>query len=133
MNNIKQLQQAVKNLKAARDILEDRKAWIKDDYALTKRTELTDTLDEKACKFCSLGAIAKAVKMDGDDLGLFVPGVKHLASVVDAKFVSYLDEMYIAMFNDDPTTTHQDVLIAFDFAILQAEDDLKEERKAARN
>lgn len=125
--NVVSVKKAVKDLKAARDILEQPNAWTRDAFARKGNNDETEVDNPKACKFCTIGAIAKASGCD-------VWSAEHTeAAKYMSKAMSYEGvDAYVPDVNDFPTTKQGHVLMAFDFAILMAEDDLKAAKKKVK-
>ena len=117
MNKIEQLKQTVEDLKAAKQLISTHQKWTKGTYARNNKGELLHEQDFDACRFCSVGAVAKVTN-------------HHFARYHDA--TNYLDQVAgenysfdIMDLNDSPSTKHSGVMHAFDLAIFMAEDDLE--------
>ena len=115
---IQKLEAAIKVVEDARDILENPKFWCKGSYAKTRSNYPVGHTDGRAVKFCSIGAIQRAVGDTG------------LQAYSDA-FHILKDGGDIVEFNDNSRTRHKHIVMAFDFTILAAKDDLKAMKKAA--
>ena len=116
---IQKLEEAIKVVEDAQDILENPKAWCKGSYAKTRSNYHVDATDGEAVKFCSVGAIRRAAGDTG------------LQAYSDAFHILKGGEGNIVEFNDNSRTRHKHIVMAFDFAILAAKDDLKVMKKAA--
>ncbi len=98
-------------LKRARELLTPEGRWIKG--ALARSADGADVRDDfsNATCFCALGAINVAwYSMLGGEKRSFLDAALLLEDQLPAG-------MGIPAFNDDPKTTHADVLAAFDRAI----------------
>ena len=112
-------------LKGARKLLEGNKSWAQGTFALTKKGNKCRSVSPFACSWCAIGAVTRA----HEDLPL----------VVDLFELNPREYLETAMCkerhetvpdaNDKPSTKHLHVLMAYDFAILMAQDDLKWQRK----
>jgi hypothetical protein len=98
-------------LTAARELLSDEARWTKKVFARSRSRRVLDAASSDAVCWCSLGAICRISL--GDDV-LRLGAEEILRSTV---------KMPIGQFNDDPATTHADVLDAFDRAIEKARAD----------
>lgn len=120
--------EVVKFLKDSREVLEPKGAFTKGACARKGNNDMCDVFDDKACKFCAFGAMKKApepgtkVKTRGQEY------IKRtLLTTYDAA-----EHFSIADVNDRPGTKQLHVLMAFDFAILMAQDDYKAAKKAGK-
>ena len=111
---------AIQILEIATDLVE--KGWIKNCYAMDdENNECSQYLDE-ACKFCALGALDCATDKVNGNIQL-VPVQMLAQAIMDGNLSrSYLvrhkaDWTGIADWNDDPDTTHSDVVTAFQAAV----------------
>jgi hypothetical protein len=95
-------------LTAARELLSDEARWTKAYLAKTLSERPCDPRAYLAVCWCAMGAIDRAAKRNTS--GAFEAGLT-IESVIYKP---------IAAFNDDPATTHADVLKAFDRAIEKA-------------
>ena len=102
-------------LKAARALLENPKSWGKMSYAVDGQGNDVDATDPGAVCFCMLGALQRAA---GNTDWTHSPATLFLGHYVP-------DTGFISTFNDDPDTTHEDVLAVFDKAIAAASDPSK--------
>lgn len=99
------MNQLVEDLKAARAVIEKPEAWTKGKWARTKGGQGVSWDSPEAVCFCAEGAIRLTVPYDRE--------------VVTQS--SLLGHYYmLAAFNDDPETTHAEILALFDNAILKA-------------
>lgn len=106
--------QLVEDLKAARAVIETPDKWAKGYYAYDAKGNWTDADNPEACKFCGIGAVQKVTDGEWGDRARVVE--KFLTEVIRSDTF-----LYFPKFNDDPDTTHADVLAAFDRAIAAAE------------
>lgn len=98
-------------LRKARALLEMQNHWTKRAFALNAEGYVTDPTGNDAVCWCSVGAIRR------------VAGGAHRTAVIESTnaLTACLSGRYISEFNDDPNTTHADVLAMFDRAIARAE------------
>jgi hypothetical protein len=98
-------------LRAARELLSDPKRWTKFSMAKNaKKIDVSPFSDEAVC-FCSLGALERVSDCpvtQGD------ASYKHLKKGANRGWVD--------TWNDDPDTTHRDIIKGFDLAIALAEE-----------
>lgn len=98
---------AIEILVAARELLSDEKRWTKEYYARDAAGEGVNPSSKRAVCWCLVGAMRKSpIGKLHQEVGLDL-----IHSVVDG---------HIAGFNDDPNTTHADVLRVLDAAIEKA-------------
>lgn len=83
------------------------KGWTKDAYARDSSGDRVPYYDFTACQWCMVGAVDAA-----DDIRLRFSAKDILRRVIGGQ---------ISAFNDAPSTTHADVLAAFDRAIAECE------------
>jgi hypothetical protein len=95
-------------LEAAKAKIDTPENWCKGDYAKTKKGNPIHSLAEQACQWCSLGALVAVTSSSSQTVSLRCKAIDLLFDVVGRDVVA---------FNDDPKTTHADVLAAFDRAI----------------
>lgn len=97
----------------AREILSDPKHWIKSTYARNLVGDSVLATSPHAVCWCSMGALWKAF----DEVG------KNTTRMEAYTFLqkNLLENEDIAGFNDNPDTTHSDVMAAFDRAIESLE------------
>jgi hypothetical protein len=111
--------EAVEVLKNARSLIEPRGKWIQGSFAKTREGVDVGSYHHSACRFCALGALRRSTKQ-----------IEYMQQ--DAQtFLSYamasaFDNIPSA--NDHSSTKQLHVLMAYDFAILMAEDELKDEK-----
>lgn len=100
-------------LAKARELLEDPSRWTRHYYARNKYGDPSSDIQRGTC-WCAIGALLK------------VRGVNSLIEVYGLqKDVNYLDQAArcrVSVFNDDPDTTHTDILRLFDKAIELAKE-----------
>lgn len=97
----------VATLMAARELLSDPARWTKDMAARDAGGEECLVDDITAASWCSLGAVLK----------------QHPDFKTEVTAFALLEEAAnhnVALFNDAPSTTHADILAAFDRAIATA-------------
>jgi hypothetical protein len=117
--------EAVQILKDARSILEKPNAWGRGYYAKDNKGNDVEATDKRACRFCALGAIAKAQGKDypfSDNVVVNAMNWLKL-SMTDHPLCMISDQ------NDNLATKQKHVLMAYDFAILMAQDELKKRVK----
>lgn len=103
---------ALSVLVAARKLITPRRAWIKGDFGKDAKGKTLVTPHPDAVRFCSIGAIRQAA------------GKAELTKIKARETLRGAMNGDILNFNDDPETTHRQVLAAFGRAI-------KKLRKAA--
>lgn len=109
-------------LKAAKALISDEKFWLNNGLysESADNTSSLDPWDSDACKFCSIGALARVV-------GITTETELHELHTA-SKIVGYIDKSVgsskTAHYND--THTHQEVMLAWDAAIAMAEQDEQE-------
>lgn len=97
----------VKVLRQAKRILSKKSAWTRHCLAVDKFGLPVLPTSSKAVAFCMLGAVSKAKH----DLGVGTSACSALYKVIPTGLVG--------TFNDNPSTTHEDVLRMFDKAIIE--------------
>lgn len=97
-------------LKTARATLEDPARWTRGWFFRDDKGAKVANPADASC-FCMLGACIAAA---GNSVVTNIPGELALRYV--------LDGLYPADFNDDPTTTHADILRVFDDAISKLDE-----------
>lgn len=113
--------QPIDILKGTRELLSDPARWTKGQFARDKGGFVTRLTSNDAVCWCVRGAILKTY----DDHGLFFLDLFYLSTrlierALPADLVSKSKEDGkdpIVDFNDDPNTTHEDVLKVLDKAI----------------
>jgi hypothetical protein len=114
---------ASETLKKAKEKIKSPYSWTKD--SLVKGLYSDGTLrechldDEIACCWCSIGAVM-AVVPDGSSYE-FTGNVARAVSILNDICRQENGFNNVAVFNDSPDTTHQDVMEVFDRAIEVAE------------
>ncbi len=93
----------VQILTEAKALIEDPANWIKENAS------------DGGCKFCMVGAVSEVY-------GLTEGDAERGAGTLLSKVVWKLSRMSIPAFNDLRTTTHADVMKAFDLAIAKAKE-----------
>lgn len=88
--------------------------WCKRAPARSKRGGIVNVASAEACQFCAIGAIAKVAEANNgrfENNLVYSMALDHLSKQLDWK--------PITDYNDDPKTTHQDILSLFDKAIQE--------------
>ena len=102
---------AVQDLTEAKDVIQNPSNWMKNKMCNGGDNGAGDCDYDMSDRFCSLDAIRKVRRhgwMEAQDaLSAAAPRPKH----------SSPDPYYVAAFNDEPSTTHADVMALFDLAI----------------
>lgn len=96
----------------ARELIQNEKNWCKLAPARNKSGACTYLDSPEACKFCAIGALAKVAEANNGRFHnnlVYSMTLDHLSKQLDWKSITE--------FNDDPKTTHQDILSLFDKAI----------------
>lgn len=96
------------DLRAVRSLLSDEKCWTKGNFAQDEHGKYVPLGSEHSCKWCLMGAAMKVAPERWTDLCNALTGNQQTTAI-----------------NDDPRTTHADVLRLIDDAIQ------REETKAA--
>lgn len=120
----------LKVLKAVRELLSDPSRWYKgawtnnNDYGML--AELASKKDDPSCQFCLLGAFYACSDLADEVEGLYrsfdIMANEILAPCLpDWAGRDNLGGPWTPTFNDDPNTTHEDVLKVLDCAIARAE------------
>lgn len=99
-------------LRAARGILSDESRWTKGFFARLPDGRTCFPFNRRAACFCAFGALQRAA-------GYADPDVLLPSLAVEASALLNAPGG-LAVFNDDPKTTHADVLALFDAAIARA-------------
>lgn len=116
-------------LRAARDLISEPERWAKWGYGFTEKPKnkgeayrlMTHLVDKATC-FCAWGAVSAV-------MGTYSSCAHSAATFVLKDAIrEHTEFIGIPSFNDDPETTHADVLRMFNRAIKKAED---QERLAA--
>lgn len=84
----------------AKSLIESPDNWVQGVYSKNSEDRVVHFLAPDACKFCSLGAIARVEKYD------YTPAKNYLEKVMNKSVIEYNDEF-----------EHEDVKQAFDKAI----------------
>lgn len=116
MSQLEETKQAVKYLKAARKLITPEGSWCKGHLARDIDNKAVGVFDKRACRFCSLGAAYKVI------------GAKKFYALT-YDILSFAFSGSIGVANDKRSTKHPHVLMAYDFAILHAEDEVKRLKK----
>lgn len=99
-------------LEGVLDLLSDPEHWNKGCYAKTSDGTKTDGRDPEAVTFCTVGAVQKVV---GPHTLLFLDVVCHLNR--------FSTGQTITVYNDDPQTTHEDIILLLKNALYQAREE----------
>lgn len=117
MSQLEETKQAVKYLKAARKLITPEGSWCKGYYARDAEGQPVYSYDE-AHSFCSMGAVEASLGIQQGGFDVF-----------QWSFLRDAFDGNIGLRNDRPSTKHLHVLMAYDFAILNAEDEVKRLKK----
>lgn len=99
--------------------------WTKDYFARDESGKPIDVLDHRACKFCTMGAVHKALQRRVND-GIIERGrfatTARLFRLLEKSIGVYENDIGqgVASFNDSEDTRHDDVMAVFDLAIEAA-------------
>ena len=126
------------NLKAAKALISDQNNWIKQFYEQDETGKVAMHNPLPACKFCTVGAYNRASlthfgsrmndyswmvkpehRLDHDNL--MTESATHLRKALSELPNPARKYSGVADYNDDPTTTHEDILNLYDNAIAIAE------------
>jgi hypothetical protein len=111
----------LESLKAGRELISDKKRWIKGNFARTSKQFLSSPVfaaSEKATCWCSVGALMHVNNSIGAINIGDLPGIRYLNAV---SYMTNLSTVGILDFNDHIETSHADVLKVWDTAIKIAE------------
>lgn len=111
----------VEVLTQARALIEKPENWIKGAYFYDPEDSEVDFVSAKC--FCTLGAVGATLVEDPRLYIMDKEIMRLLARAVQAPGASDTDESTVIAFNDDPFTTHEDVLGMFDRAIELAKEE----------
>jgi len=103
-------------LRGARALIAHPDNWIKGAEARDSESNDVEAESESATCFCTVGALHRAMVVagKGDNVELYMEAQGQLIR-------HRLESGGLVFFNDDPTTTHADVLDMFDRAIAELE------------
>lgn len=100
----------IKNLTAAQALISDKINWTKGELARDAHSHRVSPTSARACKFCTVGSV---IAITNEDI--------HASPMLD-----YLEDfMGYDLPNANDNSTHLQVMMAFDFAILAAKDGMK--------
>lgn len=118
MVEVEKLTKTVKALKEAQNLISTHQRWTKGELARDNKgvSVGAGSKSKYACRYCSIGALYNVTSRSTHS---FFQSMNYLRYTMDG----------VAKTNDDPETKHKHVMMAFDFAILMAEDDLKAAKK----
>lgn len=97
-------------LQNARELIAEEKNWTQGAQARTANGEATALDDKQAVCFCATGALCRVSHRLA--YSIQARAYEKLSSKVPSRM-----RTRVALFNDDPSTTHKDVLKLFDDAI----------------
>ena len=99
--------------------------WTKNYFGRDELNKPIDVLDQRACKFCSMGAVHKALQRQTKngviERGRFATTAR-LFRLLEVSIGVYENDVGsdVAGFNDSEDTSHDDVMAVFDLAIKAA-------------
>lgn len=102
----------VEVLRKAKELISDPEHWCKDDNSLDVNGKYVTADSPHAHSFCIYGAISKYDPDGHEEYFYCYPKVKD--------FLASKGLPFVAQFNDDEDTTHEDVMKFFDIAIESA-------------
>lgn len=106
------MSKTIEILRGAREILSDPDRWTRQFQARDSEGDCVAWNNPGAVCFCLMGAINRAsMDITPDDRALAYEAMDVLDKVIDTA---------IPLFNDRPTTTHDDILEALDSAITRS-------------
>lgn len=111
-------------LRKARALIDAPEKWTRGALARDADRIPQWPADESATCFCSLGAIVKASGREA--------GQEHAPDTASRRAMERAIGQNIETWNDDPATTHADVLAAFDRAIALAEQNTQPNPESGR-
>lgn len=111
------------DLRNAKAIISDPNKWGRHYYAADEGGDPVDHDSPEATCFCTFGAVMKAVSCDEDDEFGIERTVRlfQCEATLEASLPIYDGDRYhtVIGFNDDPDTTHDDVMALYDRAIAR--------------
>lgn len=125
MNTILSLVDDLEIIKEARSIIENEKNWTKNLMARTKDGNLVQSYSEEAVCWCMAGALHRAFnkfQLYGEYKGTTI--VEEFNNIIKNQNTNSNGtpiHLNVSAFNDDPDTTHEDVLRVFDRVIEKYE------------
>lgn len=99
-------------LKEIRKLIENPENWTKRFYARDKFDREVYDVSEEACKWCLLGAINRIMRSKENYKNYLV-----VILILENAIRSITNHYNIVKFNDDPKTTHEDILNLLDKCI----------------
>jgi activator of 2-hydroxyglutaryl-CoA dehydratase len=127
-SNVPQIQDTVKILRETQKILSAPGAWIQNVYALDKQKQEVETNDGAACSFCAVGACLASQNRTAECYEDYTDGPGTAIHYLDITMGGVKQKGHAAVDatfgNDSTSTTLNHVLMALDFAILMATDEL---------
>lgn len=115
---------AIKILEDARDVLHSPSRWTKGWYARDNKGLKCSAISDEACRYCISGALYKVESLPTNYNINLRKAEQYLEDVMNTD--------HIPDVNDALSTKHKHILMAFDFAILMAKDDLRKAQRQAR-
>ena len=116
--NKKEPQQSLFNpvqlLEGALELLSDEFRWCQGAFAKNFDGDKTKSIDPSACSYCIMGAIRHQAN---DDFTAVLKTWKYIESVIGTSA--------IAIWNDDPKRTHNEIIETLKQAIVKAKNDNK--------
>ena len=101
--------QTISVLMGAKNRLSKPEQWIKNTAAVNKHGQQVETNSKEACAWCMIGALHKTS-------GEYQAAYNLLVKNLPAGFAT------VSEFNDNPKTTHKDVIKVFNKTIRQAKE-----------
>lgn len=99
----------VQILTDAKALIDTPEKWTKGWFARSANNRRVRQGSNKACRWCVVGAVGVASGSSGSCAARALAALRECCS-----------EDFIADFNDDPATTHADIMALFDRAIARA-------------
>lgn len=124
---VKNLEESIAALEAARELLSDPKRWCRGFYALDAKQNSRSPIAPDACSWCAMGAVGNA---RGKDLLITpIPVLDRELMNFAARKLTHSRWRVAADVND--FGTHEEVLEMFDLAIAEGKRRMAEESKVA--
>lgn len=89
------------------DLLSDPNHWTKNAFARNSFDGQIELLSKSACKWCLAGAIGKCAIIYEDKTTRIYDKITNTIHMMYPKFPQFIN---IVKFNDDPSTTHADII-----------------------
>lgn len=118
-------------LREAKFLIVQPRNWVKSQYAVDELSYRVHLTDEKACKFCAMGAMYKALY---NTYSIFPDITFDTAQQINSLFcgTSIGSEGILWQYNDWHRTTHNDIMVLFDDAIAYWERENEENKRWER-